>query len=133
MYFKKSELSILFHEMSKKYPDKYDFLMMMWNNVKALHVENEVVERHCKGMCDKCVVAVLCKTLNECKNVLEKYREVQETDQYWSDLVHETATLLERHKDSETAKTLVRSALEDLSEFSKTLPGYQKWLKEVEE
>lgn len=132
MYFKKSELSVLFTETLKSHPDQKAMLMELWNNVKSLKVES-MVERQCKGECESCPVKTQCKSLEECKALVEKFHEVQETDSYWSDLAKSTGLLLAKNKDSKLAQTIVHSTLEDLSEFSKTLPEYKKWLQEIEQ
>lgn len=131
-YFKKSTLAVLFTETLNSNPDKKEFLLQLWANIKALNTDALTADNQCKGNCKECPIHVQCQTLDECKSLLQHYHNVQETDEYWNGLVGNTSAIISKHQDSKLAQTIVRSTLEDLSKLSMTLPGYKKYLQELD-
>lgn len=111
-YFSKNALSILFNETLKQNPDKKDFLMSLWKNIKDSTSE-------CGGKCEGCKVSDKCTAIGDAWEMYKRFHEVQETDDYWTEVVKASRTIMKKHGDSKFASKLVRTVLEELSDSGK--------------
>lgn len=111
-YFSKNALSILFNETLKQNPDKKDFLMSLWKNIKDSTSE-------CGGKCEECKFSNKCTAIGDAWEMYKRFHEVQETDDYWTEVVKASRTIMKKHGDSKFASKLVRIVLEELSDSGK--------------
>ena len=108
-YFSKNALSILFNETLKQNPDKKDFLMSLWKNIKDSTSE-------CGSKCEECKFSDKCTAIGDAWEMYKRFHEVQETDDYWTEVVKVSRTIMKKHGDSKFASKLVRTVLEELSD-----------------
>lgn len=111
-YFSKNALSILFNETLKQNPDKKDFLMSLWKNIKDSTSE-------CGGKCEDCIVSDKCTAIGDAWEMYRRFHEVQDSDDYWTEVVKASRTIMKKHGDSKFASKLVRTVLEELSDSGK--------------
>ena len=120
-YFKKSTLAILFTETLKAHPDKKDFLMELWENIKAFPED-----KNC-GDCVSCAIQTQCRMIDEARMLFHKYHVIADTDDYWSSLVHESGEVIERNGRNRFSKELIYAVLEELSEISRKKSENELW------
>lgn len=118
-YYSKNTLAILFNETLKQNPDKKEFLMALWQNIKDSASE-------CDEKCENCIAANHCMMIGDAWGLYKKYHSTQDTDQYWSDVVHESERIYEKYKKHRFAKKMLADVLEELSECEKERQAKQK-------
>ena len=89
-YYSKNTLAILFNETLKQNPDKKEFLMALWQNIKDSASE-------CDEKCENCKAANHCMMIGDAWGLYKKYHSTQDTDQYWSDVVHESERIMKKY------------------------------------
>lgn len=110
-YFKKSVLAVLFNETLKRNPDKREFLMELWTNIKSLGDNNEVC-----ADCSECKMQDRCTMLSAASELFRRHHSIKGTDEYWHDLVLESGNICESNGNHRFVKNLVQAVIEELSE-----------------
>lgn len=118
-YYSKNTLAILFNETLKQNPDKKEFLMALWQNIKDSASE-------CDEKCENCKAANHCMMIGDAWGLYKKYHATQDTDQYWSDVVHESERIMKKYESHRFARKMLADVLEELSECEKERQAKQK-------
>lgn len=114
-YFKKTELSVLFNNALKSNPDKKDFLIKLWGEIKALNADKNKTDQ-----CQSCKMKSQCEMLADVTKFFEKYHNIQDTDEYWHNVVTESADIIQKY-DHRFAKAIIHDILDELDKVSRNV------------
>lgn len=109
VYYSKNALAILFNATLKQNPDKKDFLMSLWQNIKDSADE-------CDEKCENCKDSERCAMIGDAWSLYRKYHSTKEEDKYWSDVVHESERIYQKYGKHRFARKMLADVLEELSE-----------------
>lgn len=118
-YFKKTELSVLFNNTLKSNPDKKDFLIKLWGEIKALSPVSTNTDSKKSEKCQSCKMKRQCEMLEDVTKFFEKYHNIQDTDEYWHNVVTESADIIRKY-DHRFAKAIVHDILDELDKVSRS-------------